>query len=90
MALQRKRHCVPGGLKPSSKSRVAASSLGSRRNSMLRLKGRRLVRRVNWMGTSEPSSDPRYPNSEPRAVWLTPEQSFHAAVTRSSAFGRSS
>jgi hypothetical protein len=37
--------------------------------------------RMNWLGTSEPSSDPRYPNSEP-AVWLPQEQSFHAAVTR--------
>ena len=36
-----------------------------RRNSMLRITRARLRPRMNWLGTSEPSSDPRYRNSEP-------------------------
>jgi hypothetical protein len=34
--------------------------------------------RMNWMGTSEPSSDPRYRNCTPPDR-LTQEQTFHAA-----------
>src|ERR1700732_3053263 len=53
------------GLKLSSKRQAAASSLNLRRNSMLRITRVRLRPRMNWWGTSEPSSDPRHRNSEP-------------------------
>jgi hypothetical protein len=34
--------------------------------------------RTNWLGTSEPSPDPRYRNDEPTAFGLTQEESFHS------------
>jgi hypothetical protein len=52
-------------LKLSSKRPAAASSLSSRRNSTLCIRAEKLMLRMNWLGTSEPSSDPRYRNSEP-------------------------
>jgi len=47
--------------------RGAASSLSSRRNSMLRRRRGKLILRTNWLVTSELSSDTTYPNSEPTA-----------------------